>query len=122
MGSITPRHVLIVDDNLSLAENIAEILQLDGHTTRFVGSAEEAFPNALEDEPDVVVTDYRLPGINGAAFVRQFLGMHTHVRAMVVSAYTDATTIAAAMDAGAAFMAKPLDLALLGRWVGEACA
>lgn len=59
MPAATPRRVLIVDDNLSLAENIAEILQIDGHITRFVGSAEEAFPNAVEDEPDVVVTDYR---------------------------------------------------------------
>jgi len=119
MGAITPRHVLIVDDNLSLAENIAEILQLDGHITRFVGSAEEAFPNALEDEPDVVVSDYRLPGINGAVFVKEFLGTHTHARAMVISAYTDATTIAAATNAGATFMAKPLDFRLLGRWVCE---
>jgi DNA-binding NtrC family response regulator len=119
MGAITPRHVLIVDDNLSLAENIAEILRLDGHITRFVGSAEEAFPNALEDEPDVVVSDYRLPGVNGAVFVKEFLGTHTHARAMVISAYTDATTIAAAKNAGATFMAKPLDFRLLGRWVCE---
>ena len=74
MRAVTPRQVLIVDDNLSLAENIAEILQMYGHTTRFVGSAEEAFPSALNDEPDVIVSDYRLPGVNGAAFVRQFLG------------------------------------------------
>jgi DNA-binding NtrC family response regulator len=122
MGAVTPRRVLIVDDNLSLAENIAEILQIDGHITRFVGSAEEAFPNALEDEPDVVVTDYRLPGINGAMFVKEFLCTHTRARAMVISAYTDTTTIAAAMNAGATFMGKPLDLKLLGRWVGEGSA
>jgi DNA-binding NtrC family response regulator len=96
--------------------------QLDGHITRFVGSAEEAFPNALEDEPDVVVTDYRLPGINGAMFVKEFLCTHTRARAMVISAYTDTTTIAAAMNAGATFMGKPLDLKLLGRWVGEGSA
>jgi len=122
MGAVTPRRVLIVDDNLSLAENIAEILQIDGHITRFVGSAEEALPNALEDEPDVVVTDYRLPGINGAMFVKEFLCTHTRARAMVISAYTDTTTIAAAMNAGATFMGKPLDLKLLGRWVGEGSA
>ena len=122
MGVVTPRHVLIVDDNLSLAENIAEILQIDGHITRFVGSAEEAFSNALGDEPDVVVTDYRLPGMNGATFVKEFLWTHTHARAMVISAYTDTTTIAAATSAGATFMAKPLDLKLLGRWVGEGSA
>ena len=117
MTAVNPREVLIIDDNLSLAENIAEILQIDGHTTRVAGSAEEAFPRSPEDEPDVVVADYRLPGINGAAFVKQFLATHTQVRAMVISAYTDATTIGAATDAGAAFMAKPLDFEVLGRWV-----
>jgi DNA-binding NtrC family response regulator len=117
MAAVNPRQVLIVDDNLALAENIAEILQIEGHTIRVAGSAEEAFPSGREDEPDVVVTDYRLPGINGAVFVRQLLAAHTHVRAMVISAYTDATTIEAVTDAGAAFMAKPLDFALLGRWV-----
>jgi DNA-binding NtrC family response regulator len=122
MAAVYPRQILIVDDNLALAENIAEILQIDGHTTRVAGSAEEAFPSGREDEPDVVVTDYRLPGINGAVFVRQLLAARTRVRAMVISAYTDATTIAAATDAGATFMAKPLDFALLGRWVGAGSA
>jgi DNA-binding NtrC family response regulator len=122
MVAVNPRQILIVDDNLALAENIAEILQIDGHATRVAGSAEEAFPSGREDEPDVVVTDYRLPGINGAVFVRQLLAARTRVRAMVISAYTDATTIAAATDAGATFMAKPLDFALLGRWVGAGSA
>ena len=115
-----PRLVLIVDDNLDLAENLAEILQIDGHLTQIVGSAEEAFLKALETEPDVVVTDYRLPGINGADFVRQFLVTRTHVRAMVISAYTDEGTTKEARNAGAAFMAKPVDFRLLGRWVREA--
>jgi len=119
MAAVILRHVLIVDDNLNLAENIAEILQLDGHTTRVAGSAEEAFPTAREDRPDIIVTDYRLPGISGTAFVKQFLAMYTQVRAMVMSAYTDAKTMDAATDAGATFMAKPLDLTVLGRWVAE---
>ena len=111
------RQVLIVDDNLNYAENIAEILQIDGHTTRIAASAEEALPDALGEEPDVIVTDYRLPGVNGAAFIKRFRETNTHFRAMVISAYTDATTIDAATDAGATFMAKPVDFALLGRWV-----
>jgi DNA-binding NtrC family response regulator len=122
MAATIPRQVLIVDDNISLAENIAEILQIDGHITRVAGSAEEAYPGALEDEPDVIVTDYRLPGINGAAFVRQFRATHMHFRAMVISAYTDEATIEAASGAGATFMAKPLDFTILGRWVSDGAA
>ena len=73
MAAVNLRQVLIIDDNLNLADNIAEILQLDDDTTPVAGSAEEAFRDAGEGEPDVVVTDYRLPGINGAAFVKRFL-------------------------------------------------
>lgn len=122
MAAVIPRQVLIVDDNLGLAENIAEILQIDGHTTRIAGSAEEALSGAPQDEPDVIVTDYRLPGINGVAFVRQFRATHMYFRAMVISAYTDEATIEAARVAGATFMAKPLDFTVLGRWVSEASA
>jgi len=115
-----PRRVLIVDDNLGLAENIAEILQLDGHATQIAASAEEAFPKALADEPDVVVTDFRLPGVSGAVFLKQLLAARTRVRAMMISAYTDDGTINEATAAGARFMPKPLDFVRLSRWVGEA--
>ena len=114
-----PRRVLIIDDNLGLAENLAEILQIEGHATQIAASAEEAFPKALGYEPDVVVTDFRLPGISGAAFVKQFLAARTSVRAMVISACTDDGTIDQATAAGAAFMPKPLDFMRLSRWVGD---
>jgi DNA-binding response OmpR family regulator len=122
MATFNPRRVLIIDDNVDLAENIAEILQFDGHVTAVATSAEDAFPKALENEPDVVVTDYRLPGMNGATFVKQFRLTRTHVVAVVISAYTDESTIKEARDAGATFMAKPVDFRLLGRWVRDASA
>jgi len=116
------RRVLIVDDNADLADNIAEILRLAGHTTQVAASAEEGLSKALTNEPDVVVTDFRLPGVNGAVFVKALLVTRRHVRAMVMSAYTDATTIEEAMAAGAAFMGKPLDYLRLSAWVGAAYA
>jgi CheY-like chemotaxis protein len=48
-----PRRVLIIDDNVDLAENIAEILQMDGHRTEIAASAELALPMALANTPDV---------------------------------------------------------------------
>jgi DNA-binding response OmpR family regulator len=119
MATGNPRRVLIIDDNVDLAENIAEILQMDGHTTDVAASAEEAFPKAALTEPDVVVTDYRLPGITGAAFVVQFRQRCTTVRAVVISAYTDDRTIKEARDAGATFMAKPVDFKLLVRMIRD---
>jgi DNA-binding response OmpR family regulator len=122
MTTIKPRRVLIIDDNVDLAENIAEILQFDGHVTVVAASAEEGLSMALAQQPDVVVTDYRLPGLNGANLVRQLRSMRTHVIAVVISAYTDDRTMQEASDAGATFMAKPLDFRLLTRWIREGSA
>ena len=61
---------LIVDDNVGLAENIAEILGIDGRTTLVAASAEEALAMAGASEPEVIVADYRLPGIDGADLVK----------------------------------------------------
>ena len=111
--------VLIIDDNVSLAENIAEILQLDGYATEVAASAEEALSRAAPGRFEVVVTDYRLPDTNGAALVRQLRDIGLQARAVVISAYTDDQTIADAASAGAAFVAKPVDFSLLGSAIGR---
>ena len=115
----TPRRVLIVDDNVDLAENIAEILQLDGHLTDVAASAEEAYPKVMQGRPDVVVTDYRLPGENGADFVKRFRQVHVQVVAVVISAYTDEDTIEEATQAGAMFVPKPVDFTILSRLIHD---
>jgi DNA-binding response OmpR family regulator len=107
--------VLVVDDNQDLAENIAEILALRGFATTIATSAEEALPKAIPAGPNLLVTDFRLPGINGAELVRQVREHRKDVRAIVMSAYTDDLTVAAARDAGADFLPKPVDFGALSR-------
>lgn len=118
-GTVGARHVLIVDDNVGLAENIAEILGIDGHSTVVAASAEEALAMAFASDPEVIVTDYRLPGINGADLVKQFRKLRTRVCAVVISAYTDERTMREAKDAGAEFVAKPVDFRRLSELVRE---
>jgi CheY-like chemotaxis protein len=108
---------LIVDDNVDLAENIAEILQIDGHQTDVAASAEEALEKLLAADLDVVVTDYRLPGISGAVFIERIRQKGNAFRAVVISAYTDDQTIREARQAGATFMAKPVDFKVLSQWI-----
>jgi DNA-binding response OmpR family regulator len=109
----TKTDVLVVDDNQDLAENIAEILTLRGFAPTIASSAEEALPKALPDGPSLVVTDYRLPGMTGAELVRRIRAQRGTVRAVVISAYTDDNTVAAAREAGADFLSKPVDLSAL---------
>jgi CheY-like chemotaxis protein len=117
MAHAVRRRVLIIDDNIGLAENIAEILEMHGYVTEVAASAEEALSKVGPPAPDVVVTDYRLPGINGASLVRHLETMGLHVNAIVISAFTDDGTIEDARSAGAAFVAKPVDFEVLGRLV-----
>ncbi len=111
------RRVLIVDDNVDLAENIAEILQIDGHRTEVASSAEEALERVLGSDLDAVVTDYRLPGISGALFIERIRKNGNPLLAVVISAYTDDQTIREAQEAGATFMAKPVDFKVLSQWI-----
>jgi len=117
MVSEKQRRILIIDDNLGLAENIAEILEMHGYSTEVAASAEEALAKVGPPLPDVVVTDYRLPGIDGASLVRRLGGMGMRVNAVVISAFTDEGTIEDAKSAGAAFLPKPVDFEALGRLV-----
>jgi DNA-binding response OmpR family regulator len=114
-----PRRILIIDDNLNLAENIAEILQIKGYETEVAASGEEALSKAVPAKPDVVVTDYRLPDTNGVSLLRQLRAAGLEVHAIVISAYTDERTIADARSAGATFVAKPVDFGVLDRVIRE---
>jgi two-component system, response regulator FlrC len=114
------KSVLVVDDNQDLAENIAEILSLRGFIATVATSAEEALPMALPEGPELLVTDFRLPGMTGAKLVQQIRRQRQAVRAIVISAFTDDLTVAAAKDAGAEFLAKPVDLGALSRILAAA--
>jgi two-component system CheB/CheR fusion protein len=118
-SSRKPLRVLVVDDNVGLAENIAEVLELEGHAAVIATSAEEAFEKTGPPPPDILVTDYKLPGMTGAMLVRQLAAAGHRVHSIVISAYTDEPTIEDARRSGASFVAKPIDLQVLGRLIGE---
>jgi len=112
--------VLVVDDNQDLAENIAEILGLRGYAASIATSGEEALHQAVAAGVILLVTDFRLPGMSGAELVLRLREKRQDLRAIVMSAYTDDLTIAAARSAGADFLPKPVDLGALARLLSAA--
>lgn len=112
--------ILIVDDNVELAENIAEMLALEGYRTTVAASAEEALPRALRADVSFLVTDFRLPGVDGAELVTRVRQAREEVRFVVMSAHTDESTQRRAEAAGATFFSKPVNLralaALIQTW------
>jgi DNA-binding NtrC family response regulator len=109
-----PAHVLIVDDNVEYAQNIAEILEIRGCATEVFATAEDALPAAFAARVKAVITDYRLPGMNGIELVRRILSERDDVQAVVISAYADEKAVDAVRLLGADFLPKPVDFGALG--------
>lgn len=57
--------ILLIDDDPDINETSASLLKKKGYTVLSALSGEEALELLKEQQPDIVVTDYRLPGING---------------------------------------------------------
>ena len=112
--------ILVVDDELPLAENIAEVLATAGHEVDVATSAEDALVHLRVDanRADILLTDYRLPGATGADLIRAIRSLGDTTPALVITAYSDDGIAESAMSAGAAdVLGKPVDFARLLSWV-----
>lgn len=76
--------VLIVEDDPAARKLLSECLGFHGFETVAVGSGEEALPIAVADQPDLVVLDIGLPGIDGWETLRRLQGMSVTSRIPVV--------------------------------------
>ncbi len=107
-------HVLVVDDQIELAENIAEILQGIGFETEVAGSAEAGLERVAQGGITAVVTDYKLPGQTGAQLIEELRRRGERIPVLMMSAYTDEATIDRSRAAGAwLFLPKPVPLPTL---------
>lgn len=107
------RHtVLIVDDHRPLAENLAEILEESGFDAVVLDSAEAAIQGRdVRARADLIVTDFKLPGLNGSDLIRTLRSEGVRTPALVISAYTDEKILEDVRAAGvAAFLPKPVDI------------
>jgi len=115
--------ILIVDDELRLARNIAAYLRTFGDQFRVLisGSGEEAVRLLSEQPVDLLLTDVRLPGIDGIEVVRQAFEILPEIKVIVMTAFGSPDVRQAATRSGAfRFVEKPLDLGELKRLIEEA--
>src|SRR5262249_58252718 len=60
-----PAKVMIVDDDRDLAESLAEMLELQGHTVQVASNGQEAVERHRKSEFDITFMDVRMPVMNG---------------------------------------------------------
>ena len=64
-------HILLIEDDISLATNLSDVLNDDGFKVTVCNRGDEGLRRANKDECDVVLTDLRLPGLGGLELVKQ---------------------------------------------------
>jgi DNA-binding NtrC family response regulator len=105
------RRILIVDDDSVLRESLSEALANTNTDVRTAEHAEAAFALIDERTPDVVISDVRMPGLDGLALLKLLRERAPTVDVILMTAFDDMPTVVTAMREGARdFLVKPLDL------------
>lgn len=103
--------VLVIDDNADLAENIGEILEEFGVDVHLAANADAALACFDDRQWSLVVTDVRMPGIDGIELLALIKDRSPGTPVLVMTGFADRETVARAHDSGAlAVMNKPLNL------------
>jgi DNA-binding response OmpR family regulator len=105
------RPILIVEDDVDLAENLVEILQDAGYVAEHVTTAERALERIERGGVAGVITDFRLPGLGGVELIHKLRERGVPLPVVVMSAFMDRRVATQAEEVGALdVLAKPLDL------------
>src|SRR5829696_4384612 len=107
----TPKHLLIVEDEAPLREAIAEQLTDRGYRVEQAESGEAAIAKLADFAFDIIITDLRLPGIDGSAVVESAVERYPHIIAIVVTGYGTVKDAVEAIKRGAwDFVNKPFQI------------
>jgi FixJ family two-component response regulator len=101
--------VYVIDDDASVREGVADLLQSVGHTVHSFGSARDFLDSRLDDAPGCIVLDLRLPGPSGLEFQRKLIESNIELPIIFISGHGDIPMSVRAIKAGAIeFLIKPL--------------
>lgn len=107
--------ILLIEDNVSLAQNIAEYLEGRGHRLDFAYDGQAGLQHALDGGFDVIVLDVELPKLNGLALCRRLrASADRHVPVIMVTARDTLQDKIDGFEGGADdYLPKPFALAEL---------
>ena len=109
--SPTPKvRVLVVDDEEGARSGLEKLLRLEGYAVDAAADGLAALERAAEQPPDVVVTDLKMPRMDGMALMERLRTQWPGLPVIVVTAFGDVGSAVAAMRQGAEhYLVKPVD-------------
>jgi DNA-binding NtrC family response regulator len=106
----TSYEVLVVDDEETMRLFVQRALERAGHRVRTAGRGDEALALLAEVPADVVVSDIRMPGLDGHELLREVGATHAGTRVILMTAFGTIREAMSAVSAGVeAFLEKPFE-------------
>ena len=102
--------IAIVDDEKDMRQSISQWLALSGFDTETFASAEDALKGLGSDFPGIVVSDIKMPGMDGMQFLRKLKGLDSSLPVIMITGHGDVPMAVEAMRVGAFdFLEKPFN-------------
>ena len=102
--------VAIVDDEADMRQSISQWLALSGFDTETYDSADEALKHITADYEGIVVSDIKMPGMDGMAFLKRLMTMDSGLPVILITGHGDVPMAVEAMRVGAFdFLEKPFN-------------
>lgn len=103
--------ILLVDDESNVLRALTRTLRREGYRILTADSAQQAFELLATEEVTLVISDQRMPEMNGTEFLKRIKALYPQTLQILLSGYTDLKTVTAAINEGAVykFLTKPWD-------------
>ena len=102
--------IAIVDDEKDMRQSISQWLALSGYDTEPFASAEEALKAIGPDYPGIVISDIKMPGMDGIQFLKKLMGNDSTLPVIMITGHGDVPMAVEAMRVGAFdFLEKPFN-------------
>lgn len=115
-------YILIVEDDKDLARATQQILELEGYQVTTADNGEEGLSAQRGKLPDLVITDFEMPVVDGVEMVRRMLIEdcgRENIPVIIVSGFPEIDKLAARIGTPY-FLAKPYELDIFLKIVGQA--
>lgn len=116
-----PSKVLLVDDEREFVHMLSDRLEMRDLGAAVVYDGEQALAAVSEEEPEVMVLDLKMPGIDGIEVLRRVKSEHPHVEVIVLTGHGSEEIRKRCMELGAcAYLEKPVDIETLTKTMKDA--
>lgn len=117
----TPSKVVLVDDEREFVQTLSDRLLMRDLGAAVVYDGEQALSLVEEEEPEVMVLDLKMPGIDGIEVLRRIKKEHAEIEVIILTGHGSRSDEETCMKLGAfAYLTKPIDIEVLAQTMREA--